>query len=131
MKKLIGCLLLFVSASTLAVEPLQLVEWLKTDEAKTESYYITQGTLLCPKVTTMKNLYNYLVKNNFSYDRALIKRSPCYPVNQHRYGRLLNVKGEFLELEYRRFDSDVILKHWTHYTLVAKWSEYTKRLVQN
>lgn len=127
MKLLITILLLLAFTGSAFADSID--DWLKTEDAQKEAYYITKGTLLCPEINTMKNLYNYLVVNNFTYNQALIKRSPCYPVNAYRYGRVIESNGEFLLVEYQRYRSKVILKHWTYRGFVSKWVNYKNRLV--
>jgi len=125
MKTLTITLVLLFSTSAFAEH---IDDWLKTDEAQKEAFFVSHGTLLCSDIRDMRNLYNYLVVNNYQYNPAEIKRSPCYAVNAHRYGRLVGTDGEFLLIEYRRYDSKVILNHWTHRSLIAKWASYKNRL---
>ena len=108
---------------------LLLLMFSATVHAKQEIYYIAQGTLLCPESIAMKRLYNYLVRNNFSYDRNLVHRSSCYPVNQHRFATVVGVDGDFLQVSYQRYDSNVVLTHWTYKGFIGKWSDYQSSMV--
>lgn len=124
--KLITILLLLTFTGSAFADPID--DWLKTEEAQKEAYYVTKGTLLCREIKTMKNLYNYLVVNNFTYNQALIKRSPCFPLPNYRFGRLIDTDGEFLLIEYR-YNSKFTLKSWTHRGFISKWVNYKNRLV--
>ena len=124
--KLLTTILLLAFTGSVFADPID--DWLKTEEAQKEAYYVVKDTLFCPEIKTMRNLYNYLVVNNFTYNIQLIKQSPCYPLPVYRYGRLIDTDGEFLLIEYR-YNSKFTLKGWTHRRFISKWVNYKNRLV--